>query len=46
MDRGRMKPVPLLFPGMGNPWETEIRRVEFDPARGTRSERGGAVNAE
>lgn len=42
MDKGRMKPVPMLFPGMGSPLETEIRRIEFDMSRGTRSDRAGA----
>ena len=37
MDKGRMKPIPVLFPGMGSPMETEIRRVEFDMSRGTRA---------
>ena len=44
MDRGRMKPVPMLFPGMGSPLETEIRRIEFDQASGTRAEKGGWSN--
>jgi len=37
MQRGRMKPVPVLFPGIGSPIESEIRRVEFDETRGTRA---------
>ena len=41
MDKGRMKPVPILFPGMGSPVETEIRRTELDMSRGTRAVREG-----
>ena len=41
MDKGRMKPVPMLCPGMGSPLETEIRRIEFDVSRGTRAVREG-----
>ena len=41
MDKGRMKPAPVLFPGMGSPLETEIRRIEFDMSRGTRAVREG-----
>ena len=44
VDKGRMKPVPALFPGMGSPLETEIRRIEFDVSRGTRAVREGINN--
>lgn len=44
MDKGRMKPVPILFPGMGSPLETEIRRIEFDMGRGTRAVREGNIH--
>ena len=37
MDSRRTKPFPALFPGMGNPMASEIRRIEFDAARGTRA---------
>ena len=39
MDKERMKPVPVLFPGMGSLVETEIRRIEFDMSWGTRAVR-------
>ncbi len=39
MDKGRMKPIPMLCPGMGSPLESEIRRIEFDMGRGTRAGR-------
>ena len=41
MDNGRIKPVPVLFPGVGSPLQTEIRRIEFDMSRGTRAGREG-----
>ena len=41
MDKGRMKPVPVMYPGVGSPMETEIRRIEFDMSRGTRAVREG-----
>lgn len=44
MDKARMKPVPVLFPGMGSPLETEIRRIEFDAGRGTRAVREGEAH--
>lgn len=46
MDKDRMKPMPMLCPGMGSPLENEIRRIEFDQSSGTRAERGGAEHAE
>ena len=44
MTKGHVKLPPVLFPGMGSPLETEIRRIEFDMGRGTRSVREGAAN--
>ncbi len=44
MDKGRMKPVPAMFPGMGSPLETEIRRIEFDAGRGTRALKEGQID--
>ena len=44
MDNGRTKPVPVLFPGVGSPLQTEIRRIEFDMGRGTRACREGRGN--
>ena len=40
MDKGRMKPIPMLFPAMGSPKEIEIRRMELDEAQYTRAEDG------
>lgn len=39
MERGHIKHMPVLFPGMGSPLETEIRRIEFDWGRGVRMRR-------
>ena len=44
MEQGRVKLPPVLFPGMGSPIESEIRRIEFDAGRGTRAGRGGAAH--